>query len=158
MKSGCLCRARRAAKTQKVWLALEGGAYVSTGHNSGGQDYKAGRIGMFAFEPMLEFRYAGDISRAYDRTEPVSGAVYGGVGVMINRFIVKGATPAFTKYGVKLRPIAITFSGCYSSTTSGSMRRVHPDGSGWPPMETNRPLKRAFNRISIPWLTWRLWR
>jgi hypothetical protein len=145
---------------EKVWFAIEGGAYVSTGHNSGGIDYKFGRIGMFAFEPMMEFRYGGDIRNAYDKTlVPRVGAIYGGIGPMINSFIVRGSTPAFAKYGVKLRPLAIT----YSDWTLEYNVRLYPDGftpdefGFGPRLDINRPFEAVQSiSVSIPWLTWRL--
>jgi hypothetical protein len=158
--------AREAAsgnrETEPVWLALEGGAYVSTGHNAGGIDYKFGRIGMFAFEPMLEFRYAGDIVAAQVNPAPKTegkGAVYGGVGPMINSFIVRGSTPAFAKYGVKFRPIAIAFAGWGVEYNI----RLYPDGftpdqfGFGPRMKFNRPFEAVQSiGISVPWLTWKL--
>ena len=164
-------------KHENVWLALEGGAYVSTGLNNGGTDYKFGRIGMFAFEPMLEFRYAGDIAAANEKprkptqsvaqgtqnTQPESprwGAVYGGVGLMINRFVVKGSAPSFTKYGVKVRPIAITYGGW----TVEYNLRLYPDGftpdqfGFGPPVSENHPFEAVQSiGVTIPWATWRLW-
>jgi hypothetical protein len=150
----------KSANVEKVWYAIEGGGYVSTGHNSRGTNYRFGRIGMFAFEPMLEFRLDGDISQAYERNSG-KGAVYVGVGPMVNHFIVKGPTPAFTKYGVKLRPIAIAFSGWALEYNI----RVYPDeftpdlfGFG-PPTTGNRPFEAVQSiSVSVPWLKWRFGR
>jgi hypothetical protein len=144
-------------EVEHVWFAFEGGVYVSTGQNSGGTNYTAGSIWMFAFEPMLEFRYDGDISAAYDRPRdgvPGVGAVYGGVGPLINRFLVKGDTPAFTKYGIKLRPIAIAWSGWAIEYNV----RLYPDGftpdqfGFGPPMDINREFEAVQSiSVSVPW-------
>lgn len=147
-------------ESEKVWLAVEGGAYVSTGKNAGGVDYKFGRIGMFAFEPMLEFRYAGNIAAAYDRRERQK-VFYGGVGPMINSFIVRGSTPAFAKYGVKLRPIAFAMAGWAVEYNL----RLYPDGftpdqfGFGPPLKFNRPFEAVHSvGVSIPYLQWKIWK
>lgn len=141
-----------------VWLALEGGAYVSTGHNSGGNDYKFGHIGMLTFEPMIEFGFAGDIARAYEKDSEI-GAVYGGIGPMINRFLVKGPAESFTKYGIKLRPIAIAFSGWALEYNI----RIYPEGftpdqfGFGPPRDFDRPFEAVQSiSVSVPWLKWKL--
>jgi len=154
-----------AAKRQveHIWFAIEGGVYGSTGHNSGGTDYTAGSIWMFAFEPMLEFRYDGDISAAYDRpaSGPGIGAVYGGIGPLVNRFLVKGEAESFTAYGIKVRPIAIAWSGWAIEYNI----RLYPDGvtpdqfGFGPPMDFNRPFEAVQSiSISVPWLKWKLGR
>jgi hypothetical protein len=145
---------------EKLWFALEGGAFVSTGKNSGDIDYKFGRIGMFAFEPMLEFRYAGDIGAAYSKKDGF-GAVYGGVGPLINSFIVRGSTVAFAKYGVKLRPIAMVYSGwVLEYNVRLYTDKVTPDQFGFgPPMKYDRPHEFIHSiGVSIPWTRLRVLR
>jgi hypothetical protein len=151
-------------EVEHVWFAIEGGVYTSTGHNSGGNDYKAWDIWMFAFEPMLEFRYDGDISAAYDRPAPGTsgvGAVYGGIGPLINRFVVKGEPESFTKYGIKLRPIAIAYAGWAIEYNI----RLYPDGftpdqfGFGTPTDANRPFEAVQSiSISVPWLKWKFGR
>lgn len=141
---------------EKIWFAAEGGVYVSTGHNSGGHDYEAWNIWMLTFEPMLEVRYpsGGDISRAYTK-DSGRGAVYGGIGPMINRFLVKGPAKAFTRYGIKFRPIAIAYNGWGVEWNI----RVYPDGvtpdqfGFGPPLSINRPFEAVQSvSISVPWV------
>jgi hypothetical protein len=146
-----------ASNREWVWLALEGGVYVSTGLNNHGIDYEAGHIGMIAFEPMLEFSYGRgvDMVNANRRGSDV-GAVYFGAGPMINHFLVRGSPP-FVKYGIKLRPIAITFSGW---TISYNLR-LYPDGftpdefTSLTPAKIGRPFEAVQSvSVSIPWLRW----
>ena len=147
-------------EVEKVWFALEGGVYTSTGHNPADEtDYRAGHIWMFTFEPMLEVRYpsGGDISQAYTKDSGV-GAVYGGIGPMINHFLVKGPAEAFTTYGVKLRPIAIAYNGwAVEYNIRLYPNGVTPDQFGFgPPVDTNRPFEAVQSiSISVPWLKWK---
>ena len=152
--------AAQGTEAERVWVAVEGGPYVSTGKNAEDTDYKFGRIWMFAFEPMLEFRYDGDISRAYEKNSRV-GAVYGGFGPMVNRFLVKGPAESFTKYGIKLRPIAIAYNGWAIEYNI----RLYPDGftpdqfGFGTPVDFNRPFEAVQSvSVSVPWLKWRFGR
>jgi len=144
-------------KKKWVWLSVEGGAYVSTGHNSGGIDYEFGRIGMFTFEPMVEFLGTGDIGAASMKGDH-AGAVYFGIGPMINRFVVKGPAPSFWKHGVKLRPIAIAFSRW---ALEYNIRIYNdgftPDEFGFgAPMKINRPFEAVQSiSVTVPWLQWK---
>jgi hypothetical protein len=144
----------------RFWLSFEAGAFVSTGRNSDGIDYKFGRIGMLAVEPMLEFVGTGNLAAAYQKGAR-AGAVYFGVGPLINHFIVKGPTPSFTKTGIKFRPIAIAFSGWALEYNV----RLYPDGftSDEFGFGARRDIDRPFEAvqtisISVPWLQWKIWK
>jgi hypothetical protein len=152
-------RTNETKEVEKIWFAAEGGVYVSTGHNGGGIPYEAWNIWMLTLEPMFEVRYpsGGDISQAYTRNSGV-GAVYGGIGPMINRFLVKGPAEAFTKYGIKVRPIAIAYNGWAVEWNI----RVYPDGvtpdqfGFGPPLTINRPFEAVQSiSISVPWVKWK---
>lgn len=81
----------------KMWLSLEGGAYVSTGHDVDGQDYEFGKTYMLAFDPMIEIQ---TVSR------PKWGMYHGVMGASYN-FLVGEGFRKFTNVGFKLRPIGV---------------------------------------------------
>src|SRR5262245_44245158 len=83
----------------RVHLTLEGGPYFSTGKNEGGQNYVFFKIGMLAFDPMLEVE---SVSR------PGFSMYHGVLGVSYN-FLFGSGVDAFTNVAFKLRPIGIAF-------------------------------------------------
>ena len=89
-----------ARSTTKVWLSLQGGPFFSTGKNASGQDYKFFKVGMIAFDPMLEVQSV---------TRSNGFAMYHGVlGVSYNLLFGEGFD-TFTNVAFKLRPIGLTF-------------------------------------------------
>lgn len=79
-------------------LAVETIIYTSTGTNSDGSNYLAGRVAMVAVDPMLEvgtFRYK-------------DFKFYHGVGASLNRLFVNDVSD-FGNKGLKIRPVAFTF-------------------------------------------------
>jgi hypothetical protein len=142
--------------TERVWFTLEAGGYVSTGVNHGGTNYEAGNIWAIAVEPMAEFLYEGDIKEAYRKHSGV-GAAYFGVGGVISRYFVKGATPGFMQFGIKVRPVAIAFSGWAVEYNL----RLYPKGFTPYQFGFGAPTDRKFEivpsvSVSIPYHLWNL--
>jgi hypothetical protein len=86
---------RQRKYDQKLWLALAGGIYGSTGKNSDGTDYRGGKVWMLAFDPMIEIQSAGN-----DRF----GIYHGVFGVSYNLMFGPDFS-SFTNAAFKLRPI-----------------------------------------------------
>src|SRR5262245_9620922 len=84
-------------------LTLEGGPYFSTGRNGAeGQDYQFFKIGMLAFDPMLEYE-------SWRSPRENRFSVYHGVlGVSYNLLFGSGFD-SFTNVALKLRPIGVMF-------------------------------------------------
>lgn len=86
----------------KIRLTLEGGPYFSTGKDAEGQDYQFFKIGMLAFDPMLEIE-------SWRSTSENRFAVYHGVlGVSYNLLFGSGFD-SFTNVALKVRPIGVMF-------------------------------------------------
>jgi hypothetical protein len=82
---------RDAGDAPRVYLSLDGGAYVSLGKNADDIDYRAGQLFMLAVDPMIGFT-----SRLGEHA----------VGLSYN-FLFGKHFSSFSNVGLKLRPIVV---------------------------------------------------
>jgi len=86
-----------APPPRKLWFSMEGGVYVSTGHDVDGLDYEFGKTYMLAFDPMMEVQTV---------TRQNFSMYHGVMGVSYN-FLFGEGFRKFTNVAFKLRPIGV---------------------------------------------------
>lgn len=101
---------------RRLWLALTGAAYFSTGKDADLRQFKLGRVRMLAYEPTVNVR----------SFKSTGGSVVLEHGVLgLSYFYLMGSDfRRFDNLGVKLVPIAFT----YKRATFAYTFRVFPNG------------------------------
>lgn len=100
---------------RKLLFSLEGGVYVSTGHDVDGQDYEFGKTYMLAFDPMIEIQTV---------TRP-RFAMYHGVMGMSYNFLFGEGFRKFTNVAFKVRPIGVIINNRVNVAYN---LRLYPNG------------------------------
>jgi hypothetical protein len=104
-----------APPPRKLRFALEGGVYVSTGHDVDGLDYEFGKTYMLAFDPMLEIETV---------TRPRFAMYHGVMGASYN-FLFGEGFRKFANVGFKLRPIGVVIANRVDLSYN---LRLYPNG------------------------------
>lgn len=102
---------------RRAWVSFEGTFYTSTGKNAEGDDYRAWRTQMVAFEPILEVRSA---------TTGGGATIYHGLVGLSYDVLFGSDFDTFDKVGIKFRPIGVA----YKKIDFGINVRVYPNGFG----------------------------
>jgi hypothetical protein len=122
-------------------ISVETIAYLATGKNADGNDYRRFDVQMVAVDPMFEVR-----SGNYNDLR-----FYHGVGASLNRLFVNDRSD-FGNIGVKIRPVAFTFPSGFQGVDLDIAINVrwYPDGFGsdqfgfGPLLTGDRPNERVY--------------
>jgi hypothetical protein len=107
-----------ARAARKVWLAVDGAVYTSTGKNSGTHRYDGAQNHMVAVEPMLAM-HSYTNSRLWDLS-----VHHGVVGLSYN-FLFGDEFTKFDKVGLKFTPVGVTFKNRFNIAYH---LRIYPRG------------------------------
>ncbi len=103
-------------KERRVWLSIDTGFYTGTGKDSDGNVFKPFKNNMIAFEPMLEMR-------SYKSIDQKVMYHHGLIGISWD-YLVGADHESFDKFGLKFRPVGVTFGRYNLSYTL----RLYPNG------------------------------